>query len=113
MSRWSERILQAFTPDLSRLWIAADPDDVLRDEQILSGLRRKGFELVPFEDSVAFRADYEERWRAAWDRGEEGPAALDAVRPLGRGGVASRELRVLGVRVLVDEEDGERPGSRA
>lgn len=75
MSRWTERILQAFTPDLSQLWIAADPDDVLRDEQILSGLRRKGFELVPFEDSVAFRADYEERWRAAWDRGEEGPAA--------------------------------------
>ncbi len=74
MSLWIERILKEFPSDLSRFWIAADPDDVLLDEQILVSLRSRGFELLPFEDSVAFRTDYEERYREAWDRGEPGPA---------------------------------------
>ncbi len=74
MSPWIEQILSAFTEDLSRLWIATDPDDVLLQEQVLLGLREKGFELISFQDSVAFRAEYEERYRSAWDRGEDGPA---------------------------------------
>ena len=73
MSAWIDRILKEFTADLARLWIAADPDDVLLDERVLSGLRERGFELLPFEDSVAFRAEYEERYRAAWDLGQDGP----------------------------------------
>jgi len=71
---WVDRILKEFPVDLARLWIVADPDDVLLDEQVLSGLRERGFEVLPFEDSVAFRAEYEERYRAAWDRGEPGPS---------------------------------------
>ena len=39
MSPWIDRILKEFPADLSRLWIAADPDDVLLDEQVLSGRR--------------------------------------------------------------------------
>lgn len=74
MNPWIDRILKEFPADLARLWIAADPDDVLLDEQVLSGLRRRGFELIPFEDSVAFRAEYEDRYRSAWDWGEEAPA---------------------------------------
>ena len=74
MSRWVERILKEFPSELSRLWIAADPDDVLLDEQVLACLRSGGFEVLPFEDSVAFRTDYEERFRGAWDRGEPGAA---------------------------------------
>jgi hypothetical protein len=74
MSPWIDRILKEFPADLSRLWIAADPDDVLLDEQVLSGLRERGFEVLPFEDSVAFRAEYEDRYRSAWDRGEAAPA---------------------------------------
>jgi len=74
MSPWIDRILEEFPADLSRLWIAADPDDVLLDEQVLSGLRERGFDVLPFEDSVAFRAEYEDRYRSAWDRGAEGPA---------------------------------------
>ncbi len=62
MSAWVDRILKEFTADLSRLWIAADPDDVLLDERVLSGLRERGFELLPYGDSVAFRAEYEEQW---------------------------------------------------
>ena len=72
MSAWIDRILQEFPADLSRFWIARDPDDLLLDERILHSLRERGFEVLPFEDSVAFRTEYEERYRTAWDRGEEG-----------------------------------------
>ncbi|WP_068635438.1 BREX-3 system phosphatase PglZ [Thauera butanivorans] len=74
MSAWVDRILKEFTADLSRLWIAADPDGVLLDEGLLAGLRERGFDLLPFEDSIAFRAEYEGRYRAAWDSGDDGPA---------------------------------------
>ncbi len=48
--------------------------NVLLDERVLSSLRERGFELLPFEDSVSFRTEYEERYRAAWDRGAAGPS---------------------------------------
>ena len=54
-------------------------DDV---KQALSGLRERGFELMLFEDSVAFRAEYEERYRSAWDRGEAAPAKALSDWPL-------------------------------
>ena len=74
MSQWTDRILSRFTADLTRLWVACDPDDVLLDEKLLSGLRSSGFEVMLYEDPFAFRAEFEERYRAAWDRGEAGPA---------------------------------------
>lgn len=75
MSPWIDRILSKFPPDLSRLWVACDPDAVLLDEQILSVLRERGFEVMPFEDPVAFRTEFEERYRAAWDQGAAGASA--------------------------------------
>ncbi|MDD3288786.1 MAG: BREX-3 system phosphatase PglZ [Alphaproteobacteria bacterium] len=74
MSAWSDRILNEFTPDISRLWIASDPDGVLLDERLLAGLRERGFDLLPFEDSIAFRAEYDARYRSEWGRGEVGPS---------------------------------------
>ena len=74
MSAWTDRIVQEFPVDLCRLWIACDPDDLLLDDRILRSLREHGFEVLPFEDSVVFRTEYEERYRAAWDRGEDGSA---------------------------------------
>jgi hypothetical protein len=71
---WVDRVLKEFPADLARLWIVADPDDVLLQGQVLSGLRERGFEVLPFEDSIAFRAEYEERYRAAWDRGDLSPS---------------------------------------
>lgn len=74
MSPWADRILKDFPADLARLWIVADPDGVLLDEHILLGLRERGFEVLPFSDGIAFRAEYEQRYRAAWDKGEQGPS---------------------------------------
>lgn len=75
MSQWAEQILKEFPAELARLWIVADPDGVLLDEQILLGLRERGFEAVPYADGVVFRVEYEQRYRAAWDAGEAGPAS--------------------------------------
>jgi len=75
MSQWIERILNRFTADLDRLWVACDPDDVLLDERLLAALRSRGFELMLYEDPFVFRTEFEERYRTAWDRGESGPTA--------------------------------------
>ena len=75
MSLWIERILKEFPAELARLWIVADPDDMLLDEQVLSGLRERGFAVLPFEDSIVFRTEYEECYRAEWDQGKTGPAS--------------------------------------
>lgn len=74
MSLWTERILSHFTADITRLWVACDPDEVLLDEELLTVLRGRGFELMLYEDPFVFRAEYEEHYRAAWDRGEQGQA---------------------------------------
>lgn len=74
MKAWAEKILHEFPSDLSRLWIGSDPDGVLLDEKILSELRERGFEVLPFEDSVAFRAEYEELYRIPWEQGDAGAA---------------------------------------
>lgn len=74
MSAWVQRILKEFTADLARLWIAADPDDVLLDERVLAGLRDRGFELLPYDDPIVFRAEYEDRYRSAWDGGLPAPS---------------------------------------
>jgi hypothetical protein len=75
MNPWHQRILQQFTADLSRLWVACDPDGVLLDEKLLSELRARGFEVMGYDDPFGFRAEYEERYRAAWDAGESAPSA--------------------------------------
>ena len=74
MSAWQDRVLRDFVPDLARLWIAADPDNVLLDESLLADLRQRGFEVIPFEDSIAFRAEFEHRYRAEWRQGRPGLA---------------------------------------
>lgn len=72
MTPWTERIIQAFPEDLSSFWIANDPDNLLLDEHILRVLRDRGFEVLPFDDPIVFRVEYEERYRAVWDNGGTG-----------------------------------------
>ena len=74
MSGWTDRILREFPSDLSRLWIAADPDNLLLDGHMLASLRERGFDVLPFEDSIAFRVEYEEKYRTVWDHGDAAQA---------------------------------------
>ncbi len=71
MSNWRDQILREFTPKVARLTIVADSDGLLLEEGILEGIRRRGFELIPFEDHIAFRYAYESKFRVRWDRGED------------------------------------------
>jgi len=75
MSQWLDRILDGFDPSLARFCIVSDPDGLLLDEHALANLDEKGFEVLPFEDPILFRAEYEERYRERWDRGEPGDHA--------------------------------------
>jgi hypothetical protein len=70
MSSWRDQILQEFTPKVARLTIVADPDGILLEEGILEGIRARGFDLIPFDDHIAFRYAYESKFRSRWDRGE-------------------------------------------
>jgi len=70
MSSWRDQVLKEFTPKVTRLTLVADPDGLLLEEGILEGIRERGFELIPFEDHIAFRYAYESKFRSHWDRGE-------------------------------------------
>ncbi|MEW6229160.1 MAG: BREX-3 system phosphatase PglZ [Bacillota bacterium] len=71
MSSWRDQILKEFIPKVARLTLVADPDGLLLEEGILEGIRERGFELIPFEDHIAFRYVYESKFRSRWDRGEQ------------------------------------------
>jgi hypothetical protein len=71
MNNWRDQIFKEFTPKVARLTLVADPDGLLLEEGILEGIRQRGFELIPFEDRIAFRYAYESKFRTHWDRGEQ------------------------------------------
>ncbi len=71
---WRGPILRHFTFEIAavaRLTIVADPDELLTEQGILEAIRDRGFDLIPFDDHVAFRFAYESRYRQLWDQGEE------------------------------------------
>lgn len=70
MSGWRDTILKEFPSQVARLTLVADPDGLLTEEGILQGLRERGFDLIEFEDPVAFRYAYESKYRMQWDKGE-------------------------------------------
>ena len=72
MADWRDRILGEFTPGVERLTVVADPDGLLAEEAILGALQARGFEVVSFDDRIAFRFFYESRYRSHWDRGRSG-----------------------------------------
>jgi hypothetical protein len=70
INSWRDQILKEFVPQVSHLTLVADPDGLLLEERVLTGIQERGFELIPFEDHVAFRFAYESKYRSKWDRGE-------------------------------------------
>ena len=70
MDSWRDEILTAFSPGGERLTVVADPDRLLLEEAILETRQARGFELVSFDDRIAFRFFYESRYRSHWDRGD-------------------------------------------
>ena len=64
------QILKHFQPKISRLTLVADPDGLLTEEGMLSAIRDRGFDLIPFDDPIAFRFAYESQYRSLWDQGQ-------------------------------------------
>ena len=71
MSNWRDDIVKRFVPKVARVTAVADPDGLLRDPGVAQAIEANGFSILQFEDSVAFRFDYESRFRSRWDAGEE------------------------------------------
>ncbi len=69
MANWREGILNNFHPKIARLTLVADPDGLLTEEGMLSAIRERGFDLIPFDDPIAFRFAYEAKYRSIWDQG--------------------------------------------
>jgi hypothetical protein len=70
MNSWRDIILKDFPTQVSRLTLVADPDGLLAEEGVLQGLRHKGFDLIEYEDPIAFRYAYESKYRTVWDKGQ-------------------------------------------
>lgn len=71
MSTWRDEIVKRFVPKVARVTVVSDPDGLLRDPGVAQAIEAQGFSIVQFEDSVAFRFDYESRFRTKWDAGED------------------------------------------
>jgi len=70
---WRQPILANFTAESAasdRLTIVGDPDGLLAEQGVVDAIRSRGFEIIPFDDHVAFRYAYESRFRQHWDRGD-------------------------------------------
>ena len=71
MNDWRELIVRRFVRRVARVTAVSDPDGLLRDPGIVQAIQSKGFSILQFEDSVAFRFDYESRFRSKWDVGQD------------------------------------------
>jgi len=68
---WRDPLLARFAPKAARMILAADPDGLLFEEEVQGGIRKSGYDLLPFEDSISFRFAYESDYRARWIAGED------------------------------------------
>lgn len=68
---WRDAILADFVPQLSPLTLVADPDRLLIDELVQKALKDKGFEIIEYQDPVAFRYFFETVVRPRWEAGEQ------------------------------------------
>jgi hypothetical protein len=64
-----ETMASRFLPELSMLWIVADPDALLLGEGLGGLLRARNMALAVYEDPMRFRQQYELHWRPALQSG--------------------------------------------
>ena len=70
MTDWREGILEHFQPGFARLTLVSDPDGLLTEEGMLTAIQRRGFDMIAFDDPIAFRFAYESQYRSVWDSGQ-------------------------------------------
>ena len=67
MIDWYDRILREFPPGVHRLTLVDDADSLLAEEHVQARIRERGFDIVHFDDSVAFRHTHESIFRPRWE----------------------------------------------
>lgn len=69
MADWRDKILTEFTPGVGKSIAVADPDRLLTDPRLNEALSALGFDLILYEDPIAFRFVYETKYRSRLDMG--------------------------------------------
>lgn len=70
---WRQPLLECFTSEsatASRLTVVNDPDQLFAEPVLRSLLAQRGYELLTYDDPVAFRYLFEHRCRPRWEAGE-------------------------------------------
>ena len=67
---WQQAILAHFSPKLERMLLAIDPDNLMRDDVLLSQVQNSNYDVLELEDEVSFRNSFERNYRSRWDDGE-------------------------------------------
>src|SRR5215216_5549147 len=73
---WRNEILRDFPPGVYRLTLVADPDELLAEEGVAAALGERGYEMLNYEDPIAFCYAYEANYRSRWERGEDVPLVV-------------------------------------
>jgi hypothetical protein len=60
---WREQILSESNPQVSPFLIVEDADGLLHEPGLLEALETRGYEIIAYEDPIAFRYFYESRVR--------------------------------------------------
>jgi len=68
---WRDKILEQFVPNISKLSLVSDPDNLLTEEKTAVILRNRGFDILEFKDAIEFRYAYESKYRTIWDEGNK------------------------------------------
>src|SRR5262249_16295684 len=69
MAKWRDEIIRKFTPSIGRSVVVVDPDRLLTDPILNEALRGAGFDLLVWEEPVAFRFAYQSKHPSRTDSG--------------------------------------------
>lgn len=67
MASWHDHILSHFGIGVAQVTLVHDPDRLVTEENVLATIVDRGYEVLLYEDPVAFRYAYEAQYRGEWD----------------------------------------------
>lgn len=68
-TRWQDSILGQFGREQHQSVVVVDPDRLMQDDVLISELQARQYDILNFTSEIAFRNEFEERYRSRWDRG--------------------------------------------
>lgn len=69
--RWQDVILRQFGHEQTQSVVVVDPDHLMQDDALISELQVRRYDILNFTTEIAFRNEFEERYRSRWDQGEK------------------------------------------